>query len=454
METWSCYQGDERKLLDRSLDGFDAALLADLTNDGITPEALLARLKREIDEKAAFQRQSRAAVVLQRFFTYVLDTRDGSNVHATQRILARQQARKRLAQEQLRLDKAVRVLQATYRGRAARRRFTWRQAIVKRHFMQVLVLEAEWMQNPSPAILDQLAIAYWTYAQDDQAYVLAKQRSALLRLHLVCTMKALSFGWTPPADQYFSWWIDHAQRAMLAWQDSSHQDVAMLEYALAALETARTAAVAIESRAVKEQKRFWHVYLAVLFALGLYSQVVRQVNQLDLTIEMPWRLQLAQAHVHLGAFDQAAAIVTAFIDANDGNDGYTHEELWLILGRCYRLAKRDDEALATYDLILQRVYKPEDIIRHELTPDHVANEGMLHLEIGAKCAQRRDFPFAIELLRHGMRCTPSAVTKEHDMLLAMSLEGDMKNAVESRASLEELKRVPVARLREETGAVL
>ncbi|KAF0698283.1 Aste57867_11076 [Aphanomyces stellatus] len=417
----------------------------------VDPRELLARLAHQIEEKAHGQKQSRAAFVLQRFFTHILDNHPtnpaNADAHKSQRMMARRQARKRLAQDQLKLVKAARMIQAAYRGSMARRRFTWKESIVKANFMRLLLLEAEWAARPSPAVLLHMAAAYWTYSRDAISYTPA-ERARLVRIHLVCAMKALAYGWTPDAAERGTWWLQHGRRCFAMWEES--RDTAMLQQALTALEQA----LAVDDC----DPEVWFDVCRIQTGLGLHCQVVRTCRNAfalemltDPAKKQTLRLLEAQSHFHLTDFDAAAALLTAALDAST-TTYYSTLDLWLFLGRCHHHAHHDDVALAYYDKVLTSLYAPDDIVRRDLTPQQLLHDATLHLSVGAKCAKARHVPLALDLLEHGLRCDPFAASGSHKALLAQCRAATLDGCC--RAALDEQKRLPVGRLRAHLRVVL
>ncbi|KAF0746489.1 hypothetical protein AaE_008104 [Aphanomyces astaci] len=430
----------------------------------INPDDLLARIALQIHDRATLKRQNKAAYILQRFFTLVLDRRSTTlGQHRSHRILLRQEARRRQMLEQAAMDNAVRLIQAAYRGSSARRRFTWKQSHVKGHFMHVLILEAEWTTRPGTAIsvLQQLAAAYWSYFETD-VYE-PPQRALLLRLHLLCATKAITYGYTPSSDNggAAEWWLNMGRRFLLLWQRNMDEP-ALLQEALAAFDHA----LRMVSEADVDPEVLCDI-VHVYFALGLYCHLLKRCQHVALELwghnnhlDRKRRLWLweGQAYFHLGEYKDAAVRFKAVLNHPSATTAcmpYNVLDLWLILGRCAALDYDTASSQLYYTTILRHLYATDDILRRGLTWEDAANDATLHLSAGSKFALHRDFPLAKDLLSYGKHLNAAYTTPDHDRLWTECYRHTSSlDTRASRAVWEAQKRIPLTRLRERLGVVL
>ncbi|RHY09753.1 hypothetical protein DYB36_001844 [Aphanomyces astaci] len=316
----------------------------------INPDDLLARIAQQIHDRATLKRQTKAAYILQRFFTL----------------------------------------------------FTWKQSHVKGHFMHVLILEAEWTTRPGTAIsvLQQLAAAYWSYFETD-VYE-PPQRALLLRLHLLCATKAITYGYTLLSDNggAAEWWLNMGRRFLLLWQRNMDEPVLLQE------------------------------------ALAAFDHALRMVSEAD------------DAAVRFKAVLNHPSATTACMP-------YNVLDLWLILGRCAALDYDTASSQLYYTTILRHLYATDDILRRGLTWEDAANDATLHLSAGSKFALHRDFPLAKDLLSYGKHLNAAYTTPDHDRWWTECYRHTSSlDTRASRAVWEAQKRIPLTRLRERLGVVL
>ncbi|RHY34466.1 hypothetical protein DYB32_000935 [Aphanomyces invadans] len=274
-------------------------------------------------------------------------------------------------------------------------------------------------------------------------------------------MKAITYGYDPSSaenDDAAKWWMAIGRRFLLLWEHTTDEP-ALLQEALTAFSNAQRT---ISDDAIDPEVLCDEVH--VQFALGLYCHVIKKCQHVAFELwgnldrmTQVW-LWEGQAHFHVGDYHEAAlrfqSIMTRSVPSTPLMP-YTNVELWVILGRCAVLCNNLDRAQLYYDKILCSMYGDDDIVRRGLSWEHVMNDATLHLTCGSKCAKRRDFPLAVDLLRYGKQLNPNVTTVHHDEVLAECIRHTVHlDTRASRATWEAQKRIPLTRLRERLGVVL
>ncbi|KDO33079.1 hypothetical protein SPRG_01894 [Saprolegnia parasitica CBS 223.65] len=377
-----------------------------------SPREVLRRIQAEIAAKATFQIQTRAARVLQRFFSKAL-LRLGKKSH----VLVAEASRKQRQLDSMKRDRAVRYIQAMYRNRQARQQHSaWKVSRSKANYCRIMVLEAEYNGRPSAIALLQLSRAYAELASQP---VYADEQLLLARCSLLFVSKAIAFGHVPENPRDF--WPALAARFVDLWRRGGHVEIPLLQQAAHAYETA----LALTPSA----SEMWLAYIEVLFELGLYCQTLKACDQYARTLEHTtagaprrrrharpiaiWRFQV-QSYYHVGDVDAALGLLED--QRQESHPQYSSMELLLLLTRCHDVAKPLCHN-PYYDELLHALYSADDITRHELTPEMLVATPGLFTDLALTCAARRDFPWAVDLLECSLR---GVDRPSHDHLHALA----------------------------------
>jgi hypothetical protein len=110
---------------------------------------------------------------------------------------------------------------------------------------------------------------------------------------------------------------------------------------------------------------------------------------------------------------------------------YSTEEHLILQARC---------DATRYTHVLNALFDATDIVRQDLQAALIAKDALLHLNLGLKCANNRDFPWAIDLLTYGLYCVPDTAIlhPQYTAALAMSFYGVGNH----HACMETLRQLP------------